>query len=448
MKTRIVFATLLTLALSTAGYAQSLDKAKLDRFFDRLAEKNKAMGSLVIVKDGKVIYARAIGYSQIDETAHTKKPLTVSNRFRIGSITKMFTATMILQLVEEGKLKRTDTLDRFFPQVPGANKITIAQLLSHRSGIPNVRRERDAQGNSQNMTPITKEEILALIVKATPDFEPGQEYRYSNSGYFLLGWIVEKVTGRSYAEALNQRICAKIGLADTYTSTGKIDVNKNESLTYIHFGGDWQPVRETHPSTLFGGGQIISTPGDMAGFIQALFEGKLVSKETLDQMKTMRDGYGFGIEQFTFADKTFYGHGGGADNYGAWLAYQPEEKLAVAYATNAKIYPVPSIVRGVVDIYYNKPFEIPALESIAVRPEVLDKYVGVYSIPGVPAKAKVTRDGSTLFFQPPGESSAVPLEATAEDKFQLEGVAVFTFDAAKQQMTVKRRGAERVFTKE
>jgi hypothetical protein len=151
---------------------------------------------------------------------------------------------------------------------------------------------------------------------------------------------------------------------------------------------------------------------------------------------------------FTFAGKTFYGETGGGDNRGAWLAYLPEEKLAVAYATNAKIYPVTNIVSGVVDIYYNKPFTIPALESIAVSPEVLDKYVGVYSSPGAPAKARVTRDGETLFFQPPGAPSAVPLEATAEDKFQIEGVAVFTFDAAKNQMTIKRRNGERVFTKE
>ena len=165
-------------------------------------------------------------------------------------------------------------------------------------------------------------------------------------------------------------------------------------------------------------------------------------------LKTMRDGDGLGMTTFTFAGKTFYGETGGGDNRGAWLAYEPEEKLTVAYATNAKIYPVTNIVSGVVDIYYHRPFQIPALESIAVNPDVLDRYVGVYSSPDAPAKAPVTRDGSTLFFQPPGASSAVPLEATAEDKFQIEGAAVFTFDAAKNQMTVKRRGGERVFTKE
>jgi D-alanyl-D-alanine carboxypeptidase len=447
MKTKTLFAILLTLALSTEGYAQTLDKAKLDQFFDRLAEKNKAMGSLTIAKDGHVLYARAIGYSQINGTE--KKPLTAANRFRIGSITKMFTATMILQLVEEGKVKLTDTLDKFFPQVPNARKITIAQILAHRSGIPNVRRDRDPRRNVST-TPITKEEMLALIVKGAPDFEPDAKQSYSNSGYFLLGLILEKLSGKPYGEALEERITSKIGLKDTYTATGNIDVNKNEALTYANLGGEWKQHSETHPSILFSAGAIVSTPSDLSKFIQALFDLKLVSQDSLNQMKTMRDGdgLGLGMETFTFAGKTFYGHAGGADNYGAWLAYLPEEKLAVAYTTNAKVYPVVNIVRGVVEIYYNKPFQIPTLESIAVSPQVLDKYVGVYSSPDAPAKATVTRDGSTLFFQPPGAASAVPLEATAEDKFQIEGAAVFTFDAAKNQMTVKRRGGERVFTKE
>jgi CubicO group peptidase (beta-lactamase class C family) len=445
MKINILFATLLTLALFTAGSAQTLDKAKLDQFFDRLAEKNKAMGSLTITRDGNILYMRAIGYSQISGTE--KKPLTAANRFRIGSITKMFTAAMILQLVEEGKLKLTDTLDKFFPQIPNAQKITIAQILAHRSGIhdslidPNLR-------PSSKTNAITKDEMLALIAKGKPDFEPGAKHSYSNSGYLLLGLILEKLTGKPYGEALKERVTSKIGLADTYTATGNIDVNRNESLTYFKTGGDWKQVPETHPSLLFSAGAIVSTPNDLAKFIRALFDLKLISQESLDQMKTIRDGDGMGMEPFTFAGKTFYGHTGGGDNYGAWLAYLPEERLALAYTTNAKVYPVVNIVRGVIDIYYNKPFQIPAFESIAVSPEVLDKYVGVYSSPEVPVKFTITREGSTLFIRPGGQSAA-PLEATAQDKFEIEGAGVvFEFDAAKNQMIQKRGGRERVFMKE
>jgi D-alanyl-D-alanine carboxypeptidase len=450
MSIKISFGVIMTLALFTTAYGQTLDKAKLDQFFDRLAEKNKAMGSLVIVKDGKALYTRAIGYSQVSGTE--KKSLTAANRFRIGSITKMFTAAMILQLVDEGKLKLTDTLDRFLPQVPNARKITIAQILSHRSGIPNVRREQNAQGNV-NTTPMTKDEHLALIVKATPDFEPDTKFLYSNSGYFLLGLVIEKLSGKSYETVLQEKIATKIGLKDTYLATRNIDVNKNESLTYFILpGADWKQVPETHPSILFSAGAIVSTPNDLAKFIQALFDGKIVSKESLEHMKTMRDGEGMAMVTFPFSGKTFYGHTGGADNYGAWLAYLPEEKLAVAYTTNAKVYPVKDIVSGVVDIYYNKPFQIPTFESIAVSTEVLDKYVGVYSMPGGPAKFTITREGATLYAQPPGAQTAVPLEATAEDKFKIDNGTptgiVIEFDAAKNQMTIKRNGGERVFTKD
>ena len=444
MKNKMLFAALFALSFVAVSFAQAPDTAKLNQFFDRLAEKNKAMGSLTIARNGNIVYSRAIGFSQINGSE--KKPLTTGNRFRIGSITKMFTAAMIYQLVEARKLKPDETLDKFFPQIPNAQKITIAQILAHRSGIHDAILDRNLR-TTPNTSATTKEELLAIVAKGTPDFEPGTKLRYSNSGYFLLGLIIEKITGKSYNEVLQEQINTRIGLKDTYTATGNIDVNKNESLTYFYLGKDWKQMPETHPSLLFGAGAIISTPNDMVKFIQALFDGKIISKESLDQMKTIKDGEGLGMETFTFAGKTFYGHTGGADNYGAWVAYLPEEKLAMAYATNAKVYPVRDIVNGAMDIYYNKPFQIPSFEPIAVSPEVLDKYVGVYSNPEAPVKFTITREGSTLFFQP-GAESPIALEATAQDKFQIEGSVILEFDASKKQMTVKRGNQQRVFTKD
>src|SRR5262245_1224500 len=443
MKIKILFATVLTLASFTAGYAQALDKAKLDQFFDRLAEKNKAMGSLIIAKDGKVVYTRAIGYAQVDAT--TKKPLTAASRFRIASITKTYTVVMILQLVEEGKLKLTDTLDKFFPQVPNVQRITSWRLLSYRSGIPNVRRD---QATWKPGAPVTKDEMLALIVNGIPAFEPDTKSSYSNSGYFLLGLVLEKLTGKPYDQALEERINSKIGLKDTYIATGRIAVNKGEGLTYFNNGSDWEHWKqgvETDPSIGF---QLISTPGDIAKFIGALFDLKLISQGSLNQMKTIRDDEGLGLVTFTFAGKTFYGNTGGGDNYGSWLMYQPEEKLVVAYATNAKVHPVREIISGVIDIYYDKPFAMPTFETIAVSPEVLDQYVGVYSSPDAPKKWTITRDGATLFVQP-GKETAAALEATAQDKFQLFGGKItFEFDAAKSEMILKRGGRPATFTKD
>ena len=435
----ILLATFLALTLLTAGNAQTPDKAKLDQLFDRLFEKNKGMGSLTLAKDGNVLYSRSFGYRLINGSE--KKPLTAETKYRIGSITKTFTAVMIFQLVEEGKLRLSDTLDRFFPQIPNAARITIGQILAHRSGIHNI----EADG-SWGMQPRTRDEVVARIAQGKPDFEPDTKHLYSNAGYNLLGYIVEKVGGKPYQEALKERIASRIGLKDTYLGAGKTDPGRNEASSYRYLGG-WKEAAEIDFSITGGAGSILSTTADMTKFIQSLFDLKLVSGDSLKQMTTMRDGEGMGMEPFSFAGKTLYGHTGGSSSSGAWLAYFPEEKLALAYATNAKIYTVSNIVSGVFDIYWNRPFQIPAFEAFDVSPEVLDRYAGSYSIPGTPARVTVTRDGATLYFQPAGQS-AVPLEATAEDKFKIEPFVVFEFDAAKGEMTITRAGQKRVFTKE
>jgi len=193
-----------------------------------------------------------------------------------------------------------------------------------------------------------------------------------------------------------------------------------------------------------GAGALISTATDLTRFIHALFELELVSRESLNQM--MRQDYG--MVTFTYDGSTFYGHKGGIDNFGSWLVYLPEEKLAVAYTSNARVHPVADIVDGVLDIYRKKPFRIHTFESIALSPEVLDRYVGVYSPPDAPVKFSVMRENATLFIQMTGQSAA-PLEATAENVFKVERTGIILkFNAAKGQMILKRRGREKVLTRE
>src|ERR1035437_1358216 len=223
MKNTIFTAILFTALSFGTVYAQNFDKPKLDRLLDTLAHKEKAMGSLTLSKNGKVIYSRAIGYSSISETG--KKPSTTLTKYRIGSISKMFTTTMIFQLVEEGKLKLATTLDTWFPTIPNANKITIGNLLSHRSGIHNFTNDPDYQ--TYMTQPKTQAEMIAIIAKNAADFQPNEKAAYSNSNFVILGDIIEKITKQSYAVNLKQRITSKIGLANTYYG-GKTNVNNNE----------------------------------------------------------------------------------------------------------------------------------------------------------------------------------------------------------------------------
>jgi CubicO group peptidase (beta-lactamase class C family) len=328
MKMRL-FAALLVFVWSAGGHAQTFDIAKLDLLFDRLLEKNKGMGGLTVATDGKVIYSRSFGYSQITDTE--KRPLNADTKYRIASITKTYTAVMIFQLVEEGRLKLTDTLDSFFPQIPNASRITIAHILHHRSGIPDI--SPDGVFGRQ---PRTQDEIVARIAQGKPNFPPDTMHRYSNTGYNLLGFIVEKAGAKPYPDALRDRITSKLGLRNTYAGAGKTDPGKNESLSYRYIGG-WREAEEIDFSVVGGAGGIVSTTADMAAFIKGIFDLKLFSKESLARMTTMRDGEGMGFEPHSFAGRTCYGHTGGGASSGAWLTYCPEDKLALAYATNAKI---------------------------------------------------------------------------------------------------------------
>jgi CubicO group peptidase (beta-lactamase class C family) len=435
-----ILAALFVLMWTAGSYAQTFDTAKLDLLFDRLLERNMGMGGLTVARDGEVIYSRSFGYSQINDTE--KRPLNANTKYRIGSITKTYTAVMIFQLVEEGRLKLTDTLDKFFPQIPNASRITIAHILHHRSGISDGPPPDGVYGRQMR----TQEEIVARIAEGQPNFEPDTMHRYSNAGYNLLGFIVEKVGGQPYPDALRDRITLKLGLRNTHAGIAQMDPAMNEALSYRYIGS-WREYEEIDFSVVGGAGRIVSTTADMAIFIKSLFDLKLVSRGSLALMTTMRDGEGMGFEPHSFAGRTCYGHTGGSASSGAWLSYCPEEELALAYATNAKIYPVRDIVTGVFDVYWNRPFQVPSLEAFNVSPDVLDRYVGIYTIPGTPARMGITRDGGTLLIQPAGEEGA-PLEATAENTFQiLPGVTV-EFDAENGRMTIKRPQGERVFTKE
>ena len=319
MKTKILTTTLLIGLSFGTIFSQSFNKPKLDSLMNILAEKNKAMGSLTISKNGTVIYSRAIGYSFI--SGNEKLPATDQTKYRIGSISKMFTATMIFQLIEDGKLKLTTTVDKYFPQLPNANKITISNLLNHRSGLHNF--TDDPEYLTWMTLPKTQNDMLAIIAKSKVDFQPNEKFSYSNSNYVVLGYIIEKVSKQPYPKFLRNRITSKIGLSNTYVGT-KTDTKKNESFSY-RFLNSWEQAPETDMSIPGAAGAIVSTPADLAKFIESLFYLKLVSKSILTQMKTMTDGYGMGMFQIPFHMKSAYGHNGGIDSFLSTLAYFPED---------------------------------------------------------------------------------------------------------------------------
>lgn len=442
MKTKIFAAILFTFLSIGIAHSQTFNRAKLDSLFSILAEKNQAMGSLALSKNGTVIYTKAIGYSYVSDKE--KKASTNLTKYRIGSISKMFTATMIFQLVEEGKIKLSNTLDTWFPNIPNAKQITVSNLLNHRSGIHSF--TDDPEYKTYMTQPKTHEEMEAIITKGKPDFQPGEKAAYSNSNYVLLGYIVEKVTNKPYSKNLADRITSKIKLSSTDFG-GKVNLNENDSYSY-KFDGVWKQQPVTDMSIPGGAGSLVSTPADLTKFIEALFSLKLVSQSSLDQMKTITDGFGMGIFQIPFHTKKAYGHNGGIDGFGANLAYFPEDSLAIAYCTNGQVYPMNNILIGILSIYFSKDYLLPSFKTISLKTDELDKYIGLYASSQLPLKITVSKDKETLIAQATGQS-AFPLTAFEKDKFKFEQAGVvMEFNPDKNEFVLKQGGGVFTFTKE
>jgi len=442
MKSKIFTAVLFSALTLATAFGQSLNSPKLDSLFNILAEKNKSMGSLAISKNGKTIYRKAIGYSLISQ--NEKKAASSSSKYRIGSISKMFTASIIFQLIEEGKLKLETTLDTYFPSLPNASKITIGNLMNHRSGLHNFTDDPDYL--TWMTKPKTHDEMLAVISKYKVDFQPDEKFSYSNSNYVVLGYVIEKIEGKPYSEILKNRITSRIGLKNTYYG-GKTDTKNNECYSY-KWVKDWALQPETDMSIPGGAGSVVSTPEDLTKFIEALFTLKLISEKSLTQMKTMRDGYGMGMFQMPFYSKKVFGHNGGIDGFASVLVYFPEDSLAVSYITNGLVYSVNEILIGVLSIYFNREYSLPVFRTISLKPEDLDKYLGVYASAQIPLKIEITKVNAQLIAQATGQSS-FPLEPVDKDKFTFDQAGVkMEFTPEKNEMTLKQGGGSFLFTKE
>jgi D-alanyl-D-alanine carboxypeptidase len=433
---------LLFLILQGCTHAQTFNKAKLDSFFVALNTHDQNMGSIAIAANGVVVYRNAIGYSQVNK--ELKTPATGETKYRVGSISKMFTAVMIFQLIEEGKLTFDTPLASYFPQLPNADKILIREMLDHRSGLHNF--TTDSLYRTYMTTPKSEAEMTAIFAGQKSDFEPDTKAEYSNTNFVLLGYIIEKLTGKTYAEELKKRVTSKIGLADTYYGT-KANPAKNEAYSY-NYQGQWTQMPETDMSIPGGAGAIVSTPTDLVKFINALFAGKLISPASLELMKTMRDNLGMAMFTIPFNDNIGYGHTGGIDGFNSMLVYFPKDKLAIAYTSNGVRYSTNDIAIGALSIYFDRPFKIPEFrKTITLTTAELDKYIGKYSSTQMPLKVTVTKNGTTLFVQAT-EQNTFPLDAIGDNKFYLGAAGVtIEFEPAKKTFTLNQAGKTYLYTK-
>ncbi len=418
--------------LAGSVYAQDLvtrQKVKtIDSLLNYLYQEKRFMGSICIREQGKPVFSKAYGI--IGEKNGKPVPANTGSKYRIGSISKTYTAVMIMQLAEARKLSLDDKLSKYFNTIPNAEKISVRQLLNHQSGLYNF--TNDLQWSSQ-YSPVTKKEMLAAFAHDKPDFEPGTKTAYSNTNYMLLGYIIEQVTGKSFNENLQELICKKLDLKNTYLPKGGTDINKNEAFSFMLQDDDtWQRVEEIHVSASDAAGGIIAPVEEVSRFFEALIQRKLLTASSVQQMLPVQganaitpiNSYGYGLETLPFGeDHIGYGHSGHIDGFYTMCGYFPEDELSIAFFDNGEVMSFNQINIYLLSIIFDKAYTLPKLKKVAVSEHSLKGLPGIYRAAGVPMDVTVAAQGNKLWAQASGQDSFL-LTATGTDTFEFRQAAI------------------------
>jgi D-alanyl-D-alanine carboxypeptidase len=426
--------------IGSTGFAQDLEWNKLNSYFDTLDAHNKFMGSVTVSKNGAIVYSRSVGFADVA----LNKKANENSRYRIGSVSKTFTAVLVFKAVEQGLIDLNQTIEGHFPTIQNGDRITVKHLLFHRSGIHNF--TNDESFLTWHTEAKTEEELIAVITSAGSDFEPDSKAEYSNSNYVLLTFLLEKSFKKPYADILTEYITQPLGLKNTYLGS-TIKPQNNESRSY-RFLEQWDLVPESDMSIPLGAGGIVSTTSDLVKFSDALFGGTLISEESFEMMTTLKDNFGAGLFQIPFYELRGFGHTGGIDGFTSLFCYFPDGNVSYALTSNGTNYNNNNISIAVLSAAYGKPFTLPEFTSFRINADDLDQYLGVYTSSQIPLKITISKDKNSLIAQATGQQ-AFPLEATEKDvfKFDIAGV-IMEFNPSENAMLLKQSGAEFSFIKE
>ena len=339
----------ITIAFISVGYSQ-IKEIKIDQLLNEKFKSNTSGATVLITQKGKTIYRKAFGLANL-ELGIKMKP---ENVFEIGSMTKQFTAVSILMLVEQGKISLQDEITKFIPDYPThGQKITVHHLLNHTSGIKSYTKIRKLFKVARNdMKPL---ELIKFFRNEPVDFNPGEKYKYNNSGYIVLGYIIEKISGLSYAEYIQQNIFDKLNMTNsTYANHRKLI--KNRASGY-HDRKGYQNAMFISYTLPYAAGALMSTIDDMNLWQQALTKNTLLKKETLQKAYrnyTLNNGekinYGYGWNIKTINSEISYEHGGSIFGFKSMGIYIPSKDIYVVTLTNCDCISPTQLTRDITKI--------------------------------------------------------------------------------------------------
>lgn len=401
------------LILFTTSAAAQDPAPKIDEYLNALAGQQRFAGSVLVARDGKVIVSKGYGLANVELDV----PNTPQTRFRLGSITKQFTATAILLLQERGKLSVGDPICKYIDNCPAAwSEVTIHHLLSHTGGIPNFTSFPDYV--PKMMMPVTTQEMIARFKNKPLDFKPGEKWAYSNSGYFLLGAIIEKASGESYESFLQKNIFDPLKM----TSSGYDHFDtilKKRATGYSLTKGKTVNSAFLDMTQPYSAGSLYSTVEDLFSWNEALYAGKVLAAKSLEAMTTpVKNNYAYGLGVETKNNRKMISHGGGINGFATFIARFPEEKVTIVVLRNADYgLPAPGkVTQDLAAIVFGEKYEVPKpVIEIKVDPKVLDAYVGKYQL-APNFVLTISREGDQLMAQATGQPQ-LTLFAESETTF-------------------------------
>jgi CubicO group peptidase (beta-lactamase class C family) len=412
----------------TAGPSAAEIRTKVDEYMNAAVTVNGFSGSILVARNGQPVVSKGYGMANI-ELAAPNTPQTV---FRLGSVTKQFTAMAIMILQERGKLRVSDPVCQYLTDCPPAwQPLTIKHLLTHTSGIPNYTNFPDFARTAVLPTPAA--DMVGMLKDKPLEFAPGEKFAYSNSGYYLLGLIIERASGKPYADFLQESIFTPLAMHQTgYDSTSRII--RNRAAGYARQAGETVNAAYMDMTIPFAAGALYSTTEDLLRWDQALYTDRLVSQKSLDEIFTpFKGGYGYGWSIGRRFDRQEIGHGGGIYGFATQLDRFPDDRVTVVVLSNVEGAAAGTIANDLGAVVFGAPYEIPKeRKAITVDTKTLDQYVGEYRIASPPIDIVVTRNDATLIAQLAGRLT-LALSAESEATFFSRDVSAqitFLKDAA------------------
>lgn len=418
-----------TPAQAVAGLPQSQGNtsappnvSRMEQVIRAFVDRKQFMGAVLVARGDEVLLDKGYGFANLELNV----PASAKTKFRLGSVTKQFTAAAILLLQERGKLKLNDPIKRYMPEAPAAwDKITIFNLLTHTSGIPNFTSFPDYA--SLESFAATPEQLVARFREKPLDFQPGEDWNYSNSGYVLLGYLIEKISGESYAQFVKENIFKPLEMADSgYDSNPAII--QNRASGYAHGPNGLVNAGYIDMTIPLSAGGLYSTTEDLLRWEKGLFERKLLSAASFKAMTTpFKDDYAFGLLVHAVDGHQVIEHGGGIEGFNTRLAYYPEDKLTVIVLGNVNGAAPDVIALDLATLAHGGNVTLPSeRKEVSVDPKIFDGYVGSYQLAPNFVLA-VRRDGDHFITQATGQGPVEIFPEGDHDFFAKIVDAQFTF---------------------